>query len=177
NETWDVNGRKQCDDVLRMVYLATKSADDTRPCIDTSGNFHVQTDIFDVHDYNQDVASFSANYAPFGEGGELYDRFKNRQTYDGKMPVFISEYGGIGWTTDPSGWGYGNNPKTPEEFIDRFCGLTAAILNNPNIMGLCYTQLTNVEQEQNGLYTYAREPKFDPAIFRAVLTQKAAIED
>ena len=177
NETWDVNGRKQCDDVLRMVYMATKSADDTRPCIDTSGNFHVQTDIFDVHDYNQDVASFSANYAPFGEGGELYDRFKNRQTYDGKMPVFISEYGGIGWTTDPSGWGYGNNPKTPEEFIDRFCGLTAAILNNPNIMGLCYTQLTNVEQEQNGLYTYAREPKFDPAIFRAVLTQKAAIED
>jgi hypothetical protein len=41
---------------------------------------------------------------------------------------------------------------------------------------LCYTQLTDVEQEQNGLYTYDRKPKFDPAIFRAILTQEAAIE-
>ena len=44
-------------------------------------------------------------------------------------------------------------------------------------MGLCYTQLTNVEQEQNGLYTYDRQPKFDPAIFKAILSRKAAIED
>ena len=42
---------------------------------------------------------------------------------------------------------------------------------------LCYTQLTDVEQEQNGLYTYDRKPKFDPAIMHAVLTQKAAIEE
>ena len=58
NETWDVNGRKQYDDVLRTVYLTTKALDPTRPCIDTSGNFHVITDIFDVHDYEQDVEKF-----------------------------------------------------------------------------------------------------------------------
>jgi hypothetical protein len=42
---------------------------------------------------------------------------------------------------------------------------------------LCYTQLTDVEQEMNGLYTYDRKPKFDPAIMHAILTQKAAIEE
>ena len=44
-------------------------------------------------------------------------------------------------------------------------------------MGLCYTQLTDVEQERNGLYTYNREPKFPPRVLRPILARKAAIED
>ncbi|MBQ8187315.1 MAG: beta-galactosidase, partial [Clostridia bacterium] len=57
NETWDMNGRRQWNDVLNLVYNATKSADPTRPCIDTSGNYHVdKTDVYDVHDYEQDPA-------------------------------------------------------------------------------------------------------------------------
>ena len=51
-----------------------------------------------------------------------------------------------------------------------------ALLSNSRMFGFCYTQLTDVEQEQNGLYTYDRTPKFDPAIIRAINTQKAAIE-
>ena len=78
---------------------------------------------------------------------------------------------------DEKAWGYGNMPQSPEDFIRRFRGLADAILDNPQIMGLCYTQLTNVEQEQNGLYTYDRVPKFDPAIFKEILSRKAAIED
>ena len=182
NETWDQNGRRQFDEVLRMAYLATKSVDPTRPCIDTSGNYHVQTDIYDVHDYEQDQNVFKANYDVFANGGELWDQVNHRglgvrQTYDGKLPVFISEYGGIGWSMGEGGWGYGNGPKTEQEFIERFRGLTDTILDNPRIMGLCYTQLTNVEQEQNGLYTYDRKPKFPVEIFREILTRKAAIED
>lgn len=182
NETWDRDHRKQDDNVLRAVYLATKSADPTRPCIDTSGNYHVVTDIYDVHDYEQNVEIFKNHYDELANGGELWDQVNHRgtgirQQYDGKLPVFISEYGGIGWTKEEKAWGYGNMPKSEEEFIQRFCGLTSAILDNPRIMGLCYTQLTNVEQEQNGLYTYDRQPKFDVNIFREVLTKKAAIED
>ena len=182
NETWDRDHRKQDDNVLRAVYLATKSADPTRPCIDTSGNYHVVTDIYDVHDYEQNVEVFKNHYDELANGGELWDQVNHRgtgvrQQYDGKLPVFISEYGGIGWTKEEKAWGYGNMPKSEEEFIQRFCGLTSAILDNPRIMGLCYTQLTNVEQEQNGLYTYDRQPKFDVNIFREVLTKKAAIED
>ena len=182
NETWDQNGRKQYDDVLRAVYLATKSADPTRPCIDTSGNYHVETDIYDLHDYDQNPESFKAHYDELAQGGELWEQVNQRQPYprqkyDGKKPVFLSEYGGIGWGLDEKAWGYGNSPKSPEEFIQRFRGLADALLDNPEIMGLCYTQLTNVEQEQNGLFTYEREPKFPVETFRDILSRKAAIED
>ena len=73
--------------------------------------------------------------------------------------------------------GYGNAPKTGEEFIERFKGLTDALLDNPAIGGLCYTQLTDVEQEVNGLYTYDRQIKFDPEIFKEILQRKAACEE
>lgn len=72
--------------------------------------------------------------------------------------------------------GLRNAPKSEQEFLERFRGLTEVLLNHPRIGALCYTQLTDVEQEVNGLYTYDRKPKFDPAFFRAVLSQKAAIE-
>jgi len=31
----------------------------------------------------------------------------------------------------------------------------------PHTAGYCYTQLTDVEQEQNGIYNYDRSTKFD----------------
>ncbi|MBQ7595684.1 MAG: beta-galactosidase, partial [Clostridia bacterium] len=71
NETWDRDGCKQYDDVISLVYDVTKALDPTRPCIDTSGNFHVKTDIFDVHDYEQDYRIFKSNYDKLTETGEL----------------------------------------------------------------------------------------------------------
>ena len=174
NETWDFEGRRQNDDVLRMIYRTTKALDPTRPAIDTSGNYHVETDIFDIHDYEQNPEEFARRY---GRGTEpIYERFPDRQQYK-TGPVFVSEYGGIRWTDDTSGWGYGEGPKTAEEFIARYEGLTTALLDNPDHFAFCYTQLTDVEQEQNGLYTYDRKPKFDPAIIRAINARKAAIEE
>lgn len=55
NETWNVNGAQQDNAVLSSIYYITKAADNTRPCIDTSGNFHVVTDIYDIHEYTQDA--------------------------------------------------------------------------------------------------------------------------
>ena len=71
---------------------------------------------------------------------------------------------------------YGDAPTTEDEFIQRYKGLTEAILNHSNIMGFCYTQLYDVEQEQNGLMTYDRKFKFDPDIIKRINTKKAAIE-
>jgi hypothetical protein len=155
--------------------------DPTRPCIDTSGNYHVVTDIYDVHDYDQNPVTFKEHYDCLSDDDILYDavceREKNlRQTYNGE-PVFVSEYGGIQWSVgSDEGWGYGNAPKSPEEFFARYNGLTDALLDNASIFGFCYTQLYDVEQEQNGLYTYARQPKFDMENFKAVNIRKAAIE-
>lgn len=181
NETWDMFGRQQFDNLLSLVYKATKAADDTRPCIDTSGNFHVESDVFDLHDYEQQVDIFKATNDEIITTGIPKDRFSDRQTYKGQ-PVFISEYGGIKWSpvsgnSRQVSWGYGDAPSTEEEFKARYKGLTDALLDNPCLFGFCYTQLTDVEQEQNGVYTYDRKEKFSCEFFYGVNSRKAAIED
>lgn len=178
NETWDYDGRKQHDETLAVVYNTTKALDRTRPCIDTSGNFHVITDIFDVHDYEQDPKVFKEHYDKLMTEGELFDNHKKRQKYTGG-PTFVSEYGGIRWSVnegEQNAWGYGDAPKNKYEFIERYKGLTDALLDNDQMFGFCYTQLYDVEQEQNGLYTYSRKPKFETSIFRAINSRKAKIE-
>lgn len=178
NETWDYDGRKQHDETLAVVYNTTKTLDRTRPCIDTSGNFHVITDIFDVHDYEQDPKVFKEHYDKLMTEGELFDNHKKRQKYTGG-PTFVSEYGGIRWSVnegEQNAWGYGDAPKNKYEFIERYKGLTDALLDNDQMFGFCYTQLYDVEQEQNGLYTYSRKPKFETSIFRAINSRKAKIE-
>jgi len=180
NETWDYKGHVQDDAVIRGIYLATKAADTTRPVVDTSGGYHVNTDIFDIHDYCQDPAEFAAKLEPMKNGGEVYNPFPEQQHY-ANQPYAVSEYGGIRWCPNsPDGWGYGQGPADVDEFIYRYCGLADAILQNPRIFALCYTQLYDVEQEVNGLYYYDRTRKFDDATtakLRAAMMQKAAIEE
>ena len=190
NETWDKLLHPQCDDVIRYIYRITKAVDPSRPCIDTSGFFHVETDIYDIHDYEQDPAEFKRRYDLLMTENKLYEvfdppqsyrgRFEFRQSYGGE-PVFCSEYGGIRWSMEENdeskSWGYGNAVRSEEELKSRFQGLTDALLDNNKMFGLCYTQLTDIEQEQNGLYTYDRKPKLDPAWVRSVVARKAAIED
>lgn len=182
NETWDYHGRRQYDPLLSTVYDYTKKVDPTRPCIDTSGNFHVKTDIYDVHDYSYDTAFFKSNYDRLISENALYEHVLNdnpgRQKYAGQ-PVFISEYGGIKWETDSTvkSWGYGEDVKTSEEFAKRYCGLTEAIISNKKILGFCYTQLYDIEQEQNGLYTYDREKKFSDDIYSKIKETNSALAE
>ena len=177
NETWDQHGCKQFDPLLSTVYRATKAMDETRPCIDTSGNYHVETDIFDVHDYEQKVDVFTARFEKFRDTDELENHCNHRQDYKVGQPMFMSEYGGIKWSRgEGNAWGYGDAPVSEDEYKTRYKGLTDALLDCPKIMGFCYTQLTDVEQEQNGVYYYDRTPKFEPEFFRSVNSRKAAIE-
>lgn len=168
--------------VLRGVYRATKAADRTRPVIDTSGYQHVETDIYDVHNYDQNPISFGAAYRALAEGGEPFRNRPDRDAPYQGQPYFVSEYGGIWWNpgqADEVGWGYGGvsgRPTTPQQFIDRYRALTDALLDHPRMCALCYTQLYDIEQEVNGLYTYDRRPKFDPEVFYRINTRAAAIE-
>lgn len=178
NETWDLNGNRQDNEVLRVVYQVTKALDRTRPCIDTSGNFHVATDIFDIHEYEQDPAKFAEKFEPMKQDENFaFVNWSDRQSYHGE-PYFISEYGGIWWSDEEKdGWGYGSRPQSREEFLDRYRSLTETLLSNKRVCAFCYTQLYDVEQEVNGLYTYDRVPKFDPKIIREINVQRAAIEE
>ncbi|PWM70173.1 MAG: beta-galactosidase [Bacillota bacterium] len=174
NETWDTAGRKQFDGVLETVYRATKAVDGTRPVIDTSGNYHVVTDIYDVHCYEQNPEKFAEIFAELAKSGKFKD-FMPRQEYTEGLPFFVSEYGGTARATD--GWGYGEAPKSEEAWLDRVRALTDALLDNPNIFAFCYTQLTDVEQEQNGLYAYDRTPKFAVEKLYSIFARKAAVEE
>ncbi|MBM6695785.1 beta-galactosidase [Bifidobacterium pullorum subsp. saeculare] len=181
NETWDQNGRRQIDDILRLTYNVTKALDPTRPCIDTSGHYHVVTDIYDIHDYDQDPESFRQKYAAFAEGKDTFtDVHAARQTYPGGIPFFISEYGGIKWIPpfleDIHSWGYGDAATSEEEYIARYKALTDPLIDDPNMFGFCYTQLYDVEQECNGVYAYDRRPKVSIEAIASINRRKAAIE-
>jgi beta-galactosidase/beta-glucuronidase len=179
NETLNANIKAgQYDEFVRMLYRITKAMDTTRPCIDTSGWFHVETDIYDVHDYEQNPEVLASHYEALATGGEPHRNFPERHPFAAAgMPCFISEFGGIKWTGNQTGgWGYGNAPKTEEEFMARFKGQCEVLMNNDKILGFCYTQLTDVEQEQNGIYYYDRKPKFAIKDFHDILSQPAAIE-
>lgn len=184
NETWNYKNKPQYDPLIETVYNYTKAVDNTRPCIDTSGNFHVKTDIYDVHDYRYEPEEFKKSYDRLVTEGYLYEHVlndnPNRQQYGGEA-TFVSEYGGIKWETDKEfkSWGYGTDVKTEQELADRYCGLTDALIQNEKMLGFCYTQLYDVEQEQNGLFTYERKPKFKQEIYDQIKkanTKKASIE-
>ena len=171
----------QDEQFVRLLATVTRQYDRTRAYIDASGWMHVPgvTDIMDLHIYEQNPASLAATLAPLAEGGTVNVHFPFGEPHRMDTDVtFVSEYGGTWWSCDEgaTGWGYGQGPASADEFMSRFKGLTEAILFHPRMGGLCYTQLTDVEQEVNGLYTYDRRAKFDPAFFRDVLRQTAAIE-
>ncbi len=148
----------ELDDAARAMYLATKAMDTTRPVLDASGYSHrvPETDIYDCHDYEQDPTKFRDNHAGLAEGKPFINSGRDRPwslTYRGQ-PFFVSEFGGIWWEsnrTEEDSWGYGERPRTIEEFYARFEGLCDVLLDNPHMFGYCYTQLTDVYQEQNGI--------------------------
>ena len=166
---------------MRGMFLAAKLYDPTRPVLDVSGYSHriAEADIYDAHDYTQDPDKFAKRYA----GGGIYrnDCEHIASIPHRGQPYFVSEFGGIRWNPgvakNAASWGYGDDPKTLEDFYRRFEGLCRVLLEAPHHFGYCYTELTDVFQEQNGLYTFDRQPKFDLARLRAIQRRTAAIEE
>ena len=183
NETWERNGHPQSISLIDAVYDITKAIDTTRPVVATSGSFPTtRTDVHDVHDYEQDPEIFKSYYAEMDKGiarDQLWRLNRHRQVYKTELPVFMSEYGGIRWVmdNDNAGWGYGASVMSEDEFFARLEGLTDAILENPHFFAFCYTQLTDVEQEQNGLLTYDRRFKFPVEKYARIFGKKSVIEE
>lgn len=176
NESRRFIDKREYDMAINSVYRTTKAIDPVRPCIDASGGLHVETDMYDIHDYDQNPEALEKRYQRLIDEGVLEDPLSANQKYTGGA-VFVSEYGGIHYKGGEGSFGYGETPKDAQEFISRFTGLAQAMLSNKMISGLCYTQLTDVEQEQNGLYNFQREPKLPPELLSPALKAKAAIEE
>jgi len=171
---------------VRSLYAVTKALDPTRPINDASGYVHVLTDIFTVHDYDQNPVTFKERYSTVDPAHpeDAFVRFPELSAPYLGQPYVVDEYGGTFWTKEYTGqpdkagerrnnWGYG---KTQRQVEDRIKALTDVLLDNPNIAGYTYTQLTDVEQEVNGLYTYDRKPKFDIKRMKKIFGAPAAIE-
>ena len=188
------------DDVTRAMFLAAKAMDTSRPVLDTSGYSHrvLESDVWDSHNYTQDPAKFAEEVSGLAQGRPHTNYGGHEGDYGVEgipwslpyqgQPWFCSEFGGIWWrpdvdASDPevdrgatSSWGYGEPPRTEEEFHHRFEGLTGVLLNDPLMFGYCYTQLTDVFQEQNGVYSFDRSDKLDVDRVRAAQQRPAAIE-
>jgi len=164
----------------------TRAIDPTRPINDANGYVHVETDIFTVHDYDQNPDSFRQRYASVApdERKNISVRFPEISVpYEGQ-PYVVDEYGGTFRTKDyvnhpekagmrRNRWGYG---KSRGQVEGRIKALTDILLNHPHIAGFTYTQLTDVEQGVNGIYTYDRKPKFDIKRLKGIFGAPAAIE-
>lgn len=196
NETWQTltDHITALDNVTRGMYLATKAMDATRPVLDASGYSHrvAESDIYDSHDYTQDPETFRQRHAGLAEDKpylnnatdwvlppRLVGDIQWSIPYRGQ-PYFVSEFGGIWWNPEVKegevSWGYGERPRDLEEFYDRFEKLCAVLLDDVNMFAYCYTQLTDIYQEQNGIYKYDRSVKFDMERIRAAQQRPAAIE-
>jgi hypothetical protein len=178
NETPAAAGELQ-----RIVWHQTQAIDPTRPVLETSGWSHTlpHPEVRDDHDYNQAPAAFKQRWLDFFAGGAaspLPARYAGggAPRLDRGVPFMVSEFGGTFWGEPQGGWGYGSGPKNLAEFYDRYAGLVGALLDNPDMFGFCYTQLTDVEQEHNGLYFYDRRPKFDAQRLHAATARAAAYE-
>lgn len=180
NESWgtpDLRDPRQ-QEHLKSLYSLTHSLDGSRPTIDNEGWQHTdKTDLFAIHDYTKN-------------GPLLYDRYKDigRNPYripdNGRpslvsgyeyngSPLYLSEFGGIAFIPDktkvPSdSWGYSGVEPTAEAALARLESIYQGLAKLPRIMGICYTQLTDVEQEVNGLMTYDRKMKFDAGKVKAL---------
>ena len=189
--------RVQYPRLMQDLYKLTKAIDPTRPFHGTSGGSHIATDIWTVHNYEQDpvklkellyndgklmeAPKWEIQLMPknIGFNGLKYTDQYTFPQYKHDMPYLIDEFGGIKWnpsqqmeSAQNTSWGYGEPPHSLEEFYARLEGLVNTVLSlSDHVWGYCYTQLTDVEQEQNGIYYYDRSPKFDMKRIHAIFSK------
>ena len=182
------------------VYTLTKQLDPSRPVNTVSGGIQILTDIWTEHHYEQDPQRLKDIVY---DGGKMFVRGPSVQArhrgnvgfnrpvlndpyvfprYDGSIPYILDEFGGIKcMEANPAkdgAWGYGSAPQTKEEFYQRLEGQVRGLMSlNKNMWGWCYTQLTDVEQEQNGIYYYDRTVKYDMERIRKIFQMEIPAEE
>ncbi|MDP9363570.1 MAG: glycoside hydrolase family 2 [Chloroflexota bacterium] len=179
NESWGVPAldRDRAQQAfVRGIHGLTKALDPTRPAIGNDGWELFASDIWGIHDYALDGATLRERYgtpeALERTLREVQPHYRTIAPVDARRagePVMLTEFGGISYAPAPGErWhGYGTVRST-EAFLALYRELLEAVLDAPSVAGFCYTQLTDTEQETNGLLTEDRRPKLDPAAVRAI---------
>lgn len=182
NESWGISAvetRRDQQHFTEAIYHLTKSVDPYRPVIVNDGWEHTVSDIITLHDYEEVGEILRKRYIEYKDQimtTEVYhsnhkSAMANGFEYKGQ-PVIISEFGGIAFNNDDSGWGYGNKVDTKEDFIQRFDEITTAVKELPYVSGFCYTQVSDVQQEINGLMDIDRNFKVEPEVIKEINERK-----
>ncbi|MCU0496206.1 MAG: glycoside hydrolase family 2 [Anaerolineae bacterium] len=170
NESWGVphlaRNRAQ-QSYVQALYHLTHALDDTRPVIGNDGWEHIASDVWGIHDYAIDGDALRERYGTI-EAVEQTIQLRQPQfrllSLPGysrtEEPVMLTEFGGIAFAPNPGEpwFGYGT-VNDLDQFLHKYEELVSAVLDSPSIVGFCYTQLTDVQQETNGLLTADRKPK------------------
>jgi beta-galactosidase/beta-glucuronidase len=184
NESWGVPriiAAKPQQHFTEAVYYLTKAYDPWRPVICNDGWEHTVSDIITLHDYEEGGDDFFDRYEDLdaildNEVAHNKSRFAFAQGYKYRgQPVIISEFGGIAFSNRGEGWGYGNKVRSPEEYVKRFDAITTAIKELDGVSGYCYTQVTDVQQEVNGIMDMDRTFKVEPEILKEINTRKVGV--
>ncbi|CAN5564032.1 glycoside hydrolase family 2 TIM barrel-domain containing protein [soil metagenome] len=170
HESWGVNEigySKPQQRAVAAAYHRTHQLDGTRPVIGNDGWEHVEADIFTIHDYTWDADLVRRRYRSAADVVSTIETFfpGNRSLvtpgfqHENK-PVIVSEYGGVSFApAEGEEWyGYGK-VRTTAEYVEKYRELTTALTSSDHLSGFCYTQLTDTEQETNGLLDENRVPK------------------
>jgi hypothetical protein len=185
NESWGVPALERSpeqEDMVRALYHLTKTMDPDRLVIGNDGWEQPVTDVVTVHDYTSSGAVLRQRY---GDRTSLEHTLAHTQpayrlvllpgAARNETPVVLSEFGGISLDVESgASWrGYGA-VRDADQLLEGYRDLVSALLASPAVMGFCWTQLTDTQQERNGLLTAERVPKAPIERIRAVTTQVSA---
>jgi hypothetical protein len=167
---------------LESVYHLTHAVDGTRPVISNDGWEMATSDIWTVHDYSPSAEDLTSRYgtaqaveAALGRDWPGVRRVHLGDPVRGDQPLMVTEFGGLSYTPEAGERWFGyRTVGNAEDLLAAYERLVTALVGSDQVAGYCYTQLTDTEQEVNGLLTEAREPKVDPAEIRRINTLPAA---
>ena len=165
NESWGVHqivGEAKQKAFVKAGYHLLKSLDQTRLVGSNDGWEQIGlTDFCGIHDYDITPSNFEKRYGNIEETMRGSVNFKpvyaKGERYSG-VPILITEMGGVKLKRD-GGWGYSSDIDGESAMVEYLRGIMAAIRSHDKLRGFCYTQLTDVQQETNGLLNGEREPK------------------
>ncbi|KAH8688387.1 family 2 glycoside hydrolase [Ilyonectria robusta] len=190
NESWGYTSLKDNVDQrnhIRQLYYLTKSLDNTRSINDNCGWEHVITDLSTFHDYS-DGPELEKTCASLEA---ILDKKADRLVFvapiDGVdpgakhqpgAPVMNTEFGGVNIApakqpeTDDEkrDWGY-TTATDPEDLLKRIERLVKGVTNGGHCCTFVYTQLADIEQEVNGVYTFDRQEKLDSTKVKAMINE------
>ena len=177
NESWGVRKMltsKKQQDFARSMYYMTKAFDNTRIISSNDGWENItETDILAIHDYDDYGNNFEEKYKK-----ENYDimfpmwrkLIGFNEKYD-NQPVILTEFGGVSlkmFENSEKDWGYGQSEESVEDYLNRLRSLFTNIYKC-KFAGFCYTQLTDVQQETNGILDENHNPKVDLKLIKEII--------